>query len=640
MTLPTVGPTVGEIAALPAGSGATLTDTGLGYDVAIGGLGFKLKISDDNPYERATAQFKKDQFDNSTEYGDQSLLGYWTKGQFSFHKGAGVKYYDTTDGETVLNRYRTGVGVDPFAPGETTLQKEWINTTSGSWGGPIVYGGAGNGFLVVRDSFVVRYATSLTGPITDYTPTVGTATGVTVGPLCAYVTTSSNKIERVGIAGGAPSSAAIYTHSTGFRNIFYAKDRLWAVDTNNTWYQLDPNPAAPPVAIAAGDKVFTLNDDWGNSICLTDTPGPVLIGNGGRIYSVTLSTSGVVPSMSGPVQVAELPVGEAIRGLAYHLGFLAMTTTLGVRIGVVSDVGQVTYGPLLIEWAASELGAFTSIARKGSSVFVTGNASVYEVNLSEQVGDGLEFAWAQLPDPYTDFPVNVAGATAYGVFTWAGNTLVAWAGKASGPPAGSMKHESSNLCGSGYLYTGLHRFGTLEPKKFHTVKMKCSGASGAVTVYKVLSDGSEVSLLTVDLATSTGEDQIALGMDSPTELVGLKFVLTRSAGDPTVGPTLLGYQLRALPAPRRQRLIRFPLMLMDVERRGSSRAVGYVGSAWDRLAALEDMEASGGVFQFQDFRTGEAGTCYIESVEHRGVTPPGKGNDGFGGIVMLTIRKL
>ena len=624
MTLALVGSIVGEVSALPTGSGSTLTDTGLGYDMAIGGLGFKLKVSDESKYERATAQFKKDQFDSSATYGDQSLLGYWTRGQFSFHKGAGVKFYEADD-QTVLNRFYTGEGVKPFTPGEVTLQKEWGAATSGSFSG-ITFGGSGNGFLALLDSGVLKHATSLTGATTSYVPTAGTVTHATTGPLCAYVATTSSKIERIGIGAGAPASGAVYTHTANFNGIFYAKDRLWAVDVNGVWYQLAPNPAAPPVAIAAGDKVFTASDGWDSKWCLADTPGPVLIGNGGRIYSVTLdSSTGAVPAMSGPVQVAELPTGEAIRSMAYSLGFLVLATTAGIRVGVVDSQGQVTYGPLLVEWTATNV---ATIARRGSSAFISGGATptLYEVNLSQQIGDGLEFGWVKHANPFTGTP------TVYGSFTWAGSTLVSYQDAAA-------KYETGNLTASGTLQTGFHRFGTLEPKQFQTVKVRLGGVAGTVTVSKVLSDGSTVSLITLDVGQSTGEE-ITLGMLAPAEMMGLAFTLTRSAGDATMGPTLLGYQLRALPAPKRQRLIRFPLMLMDVERRGVTRASGYEGGAWDRLSALEDMEQSGGVFQFQDFRTGEAGTCYIESIEHAGATPPGKDSNGFGGVVNLTIRKL
>ena len=637
MSLSLVGSIVGEVSSLPSGSGSSLTDTGLGYDVAIGGLGFKLKISDDSPYERATAQFKKDQFDSSQNYGDQSLLGYWTVGQFSFHKGAGLKFYEPND-DTVANRYRDSMGVDPFSElGEVSLDQEWVNTTTSGPFSTIVWGGSGSGFFAIRNSLVLEYATSLAGATTAYTPTAGTVNAATVGPLCAYVGTSASKIERVGIAAGAPASGAIYTHTTNFLGVFYAKDRLWAVDQAGVWYQLAPNPTAPPVAIAAGDKVFTAADGWDSIWTLTDTPGPVLIGNGPRIYAVTLDPStGAVPAMSGPVQVAELPPGEAIRGLGYHLGFLAINTTAGIRVGVVSEAGQVTYGPLLVEWTSPPASAST-IARRGSSVIVAGNASLYQIDLSQQVGDGLEFGYAKMPDPYTDFAIT--SSHFYGAFTFNG-TLVAWAGRPlGGPPNGQLKHEGANLAASGFLQTGFLRFDTLEPKAFRTVRVRIGGDGGTVTVYRVMADGSEVSLYTFDVLAST-EDEITLGMDTPTEMVGLKFVLTRSATDTTKGPILRGYQLRALPAPKRQRLIRLPLMLMDVERRGTTRSTGYEGSAWDRLSALEDMEQSGGVFQFQDFRTGEAGTVFIESIEHQGKTPPGKQNDGFGGVVFATVRKL
>ena len=605
----------------------TLTDSGQGYDVAINGLGFKLAISDERKYERATAQFRKEQFDSSQNYGDQSLLGYWTRGQFSFHKGAGVKYYDATE-ETVLNRFRDSDGVDPFTPGEVILYPNWAQATTTATFQPIIWAGAGNGFLALLASGVLKYATSLSGAASSYAPTAGTVTHATTGPLCAYVATTSSKIERVAIAAGAPATGAIYTHSANFNGIFYAKDRLWAVDVNGIWYQLSPNPTAPPVAIAAGDKVFTGGDGWDTVWSLTDTPGPVLIGNGGRIYSVTLDAStGAVPSMSGPVQVAELPTGETLRAMAYHLGFLALCTTAGVRIGVVSDSGAVTYGPPLVEWATPESGQ-TTIARRGSSVLIAGNGTLNEVDLAQQIGGGLEFAYAKRPSPF------VAGATSSGAFTWAGSTVVAWDG--ASPPAGHLKREGTDYPATGSLTTGFHRFGTLEPKQFQSVRVRLGGATGGgVDLYRVDANGTETYLTTI-FDTSTDFDY-PLGLTAPVEMIALKFVLNSAAAS---SPVLLGYQLRALPAPKRQRLIRIPVLLMDVERRGVTRAIGHEGGAWERLAALEAMEQSGGVFPFQDFRTGETGTVYIESIEHAGTTPPGKQSNGFGGFVFLTLRKL
>jgi hypothetical protein len=50
---------------------------------------FWLAIDTDTPYERATAQWQKEQSDQQPEAGEQSLSGWWTRSQMSFHFGAG-----------------------------------------------------------------------------------------------------------------------------------------------------------------------------------------------------------------------------------------------------------------------------------------------------------------------------------------------------------------------------------------------------------------------------------------------------------------------------------------------------------------------------------------------------------------------
>lgn len=632
MSLGIVGSIVGPLSAVPSGSGASLPDTGHGYDVAIGGLGFKLKISDQSPYERATAQFRKEQFDNSGRYGDQSLVGYWTRGQLSFHHGAGINYYDvgTSGDEVVADRYTSGTDVDPWTPGKVALPRDFANATTSSLTEVDWAGTGSTGWLGIIDNDVFRHTTTPgSGTLTSFTPSAGTAAHAAAGPSVAYVLTTSNKIERVFPWGGA--SDVIYTSATALSKIFYAKDRLWVFsDTTGNWYQLSPNPAAPPVAIGAGDKVFTapytgVLTRW--SVC--ETPGPVLFATGGTVYSVTIDSTGTVPSMSGPVQVAQFPIGETVQGMMHHLGFVVISTNKGVRVALAETGAggfNFTYGPLLFEW--DDNGA--TPAAFGSSVFVPGFEDgagyLYEVNLAQQVGNGLEFAWSRRLAPGTlggsDYAFALRGGVGY-----------------SGETTLKYTPTEGNLISSGQLTTAYHRFGTLEHKKFMSVIVRCAGTSGTIVVYKVLSDGSEVSLHTLDVSQTAGEE-ITLSMSDPAEMVGLKFVLSRSVTDATTGPTLLGYQLRALPAPKRQRMIRLPVMLMDVERRSPTRATGYDGSAWDRLEALENMEQSGGTFTYQDFRTGEAGTVFIESVEHKGVTPPGKQNNGFGGVVWLTLRKL
>jgi len=58
-------------------SGATnYSATGVNYDMAIAGLPFFIGATDDSPYRRVTAQYRKQQYDQTREAGEQSLTLY------------------------------------------------------------------------------------------------------------------------------------------------------------------------------------------------------------------------------------------------------------------------------------------------------------------------------------------------------------------------------------------------------------------------------------------------------------------------------------------------------------------------------------------------------------------------------------
>lgn len=766
-----VGSVIGPILDIPAGaSGAQ--NTGRGYDVALGDLFFNIAPTDKDPYQRATAQFRKDQFDSGQNPGDQSLTGWWKRGQFSFDHGAGVKYYEVSEGETILNRYLDSVGVDPFTAGVVNLHKGWTSgvswslssltsvqvagTTLAALGnGTVQYGALGGtattyspsggavtgmctgngdiycavanktitriglnethtalytqGFEVDTDTWssgtgfgaydpatsvvrstarpfegaaelrttwptpvqgrsaVTRQITGLTVGATYtmvakvYVPT-GSGTvrpfvlfstnGANITTLDAYTTvsvsfTATSTSHYIGFENTAPVNGTVldvdkvvlydgtvtdyvtsgsvpldtlYSHSQQIAGLFFAKDRLLMVDATGVWYELPANPSGVwPVTVGSGDKIFSVSGAGG--WCLTDTPGPILIGNGTRVFAVSVGTDGSLPTLSGPIQVGELPIGENVRALTHHLGFLAIVTDKGVRIGVLSDSGQLTYGPRLVDFASVPVN--TSIGKDAERVIVAADHALYDVNLAAQIS-GLEFAYAKRPTPYA------GGETNYGVSVHP-TGVIPWSDSAVYMP-------STGLVTSGTLTTGYHRFATLDPKRFEAVDVRISGTEGTVAVARVDQSGSVVPLFTIDASTSNRAD-IGLGLSAPVEALGLQFTLSAGAGG--TGPTLLGYQLRALPQPKRQRLIRVPLLIDDQERRRPARATGHLGAAWDRLKALEDLEDSGDSVLYKDFRTGETAKVYVESVEFQNTTPPTSAQaSGFGGTAFLTVRKL
>jgi hypothetical protein len=115
-------------------AGATYTPSGYAYDIAIAGQPFFLAASDDNPYRRVTAQYRKQQIDQSREPGEQTLTGWWLRSQSSFHYGQGIKFFEPIQDESLRFQYTESKGVDVWTKGQATLLKA-VNSQHVTTGG-------------------------------------------------------------------------------------------------------------------------------------------------------------------------------------------------------------------------------------------------------------------------------------------------------------------------------------------------------------------------------------------------------------------------------------------------------------------------------------------------------------------------
>ena len=99
------------------------------YDVAIGGLPFIYAINDEREYVRQTAPYRKDQFDNQAEPGEQSLTGWWIRSQTSFHAGDGINFFDPEANDATGHyRFADSKGVNVWTKGQVTLLKNSTQT--------------------------------------------------------------------------------------------------------------------------------------------------------------------------------------------------------------------------------------------------------------------------------------------------------------------------------------------------------------------------------------------------------------------------------------------------------------------------------------------------------------------------------
>jgi len=199
--------------------------------------------------------------------------------------------------------------------------------------------------------------------------------------------------------------------------------------------------------------------------------------------------------------------------------------------------------------------------------------------------------------------------------------------------------HATRLRSDGYLQTGLIRYNTLEPKNFKRIVGQGSFIYGSMSIQTVDVNGNIYDNVSYDV--SIGNPEVVITQPAGAQdAMGLRFRLYRDATDNTKAPTFKGYQLKAVPATPRTRIISIPLFNFDSETDKYNSTLGYEGRAIERLAALENAESGGDVVTFQDFRTGEIRQCLIEEVKFINTSPPDKRFTGYGGIINLTIRTV
>ena len=648
---------------LGIGTGTIWQNTGIAYDVAIAGIPFFLGIKDERPYERATAPFRKEQFDSQTNPGEQSLTGWWLRSQNSFHTGKGIKFYDplsnpyATTISTNSYRFADSQGVNVFDEGEVTLLKSVVNTHATT--GPIIgtdhqhvnqhvrsiQWSSTNGVLLHDEFHIDKIAAN--GTVTPFVAYVG-GTDEKVYAVCddgvfAYWVTNkvqggANKIHmyKKALTDNTTTIPSPMFSGTGvviqYATMEFIKDRI-VLCVNNSVYELTT------VATTLPTPIFTnQNTNYHYTSVAASGPAIYTAGHSG-IYSTiqkyTLDNTGVMPTLTSAVVAAELPAGEIVEKLYYYLGYMCIGTNKGIRVASVNDQdGSLTYGPLIVEtsqpvydfagrdkfiWAASGIGAL--------------DGGLIRVDLGTEI-DSLRFAYAndlQIQQSTEHYTTGVAflGSTNRLTFTTAYKVT-----------DGAIYLESpTELVTNGYLTTGYIRYNTLEHKHFKRIVGLGSFNYGSMSLQTVDFDGTVYDVNSYDAAIGNPESTITQPT-GPQDAIALRFVLFRDATDNTKGPEFKGYQLKALPANPRNRIIKVPLMNFDIETDKYNTTIGYEGRAFDKLAALETAESNGDIVSWQDFRTGETQQVLIEQVLFNTSTPPDKKLTGFGGIISLTIRTV
>ena len=619
----------------PAGA-TTFSSTGEAYDVAFAGLPFFLAASDDTPYRRVTAQYRKQQIDQSREPGEQTLTGWWLRSQSSFHLGAGIKYFEPLQDESLRFQFTESKGVDIWTKGQATLLNSTVRALSSANDTIIIGANDGtNDCLVIADGTDLKKITMSNDTATPSTYTqAGTASTIldltTDGTRYWFI--NATRVHRGNITSG--SSTEIYNAaSTTSARIKYVKQRLIA-SVNNALHELDPNHTAGGALPSA---FYTHpQTDW---TWTTIAEGPEAIYVGGflrknsSIYKITLDLSNAnalgFPELNVPTVVVDLPEGEIINTFDTYLGtYAVLCTSKGVRLGVLSTEGDISYGPLLFETEC------TDVVFRDKFAYVStnqdGESGLVRINLSQPVTpNSLEFAYAW--DVCASGETTTSNSTAF-----LGSTdRVAF----SVPGDGVWIESYGVKVASGHLQTGYIRYNTLEPKIFKLLFPRFISTDGGLSLQSIDAAGTTYNIGSYSQGEPITEGGIPYPASSQ-EYLGFKFTFTRSTTDSTLGPTFNGYQIKSLIATPRQRLIQYPVFCYDHESDKFGVEVGYEGSAFDRMQQIETVENLGDTIVVQDFRTGESYIGIIEEMDFINRTPTDKRFSGFGGTLLITIRSV
>jgi len=654
-----------DISYQASGSSYDLTD--VAYDVAFNDIPFVLRSDNQNPYRRETAQYKKDQFDNSVEPGEQSLTGWWVRSQTSWHNGAGIEFYEPgTDYQHVSHRFYDSRGVDVWTVGELRLHKDVFHAYTGAQGINATTGNDGtNDVLVSGDANGILKKITLNGNSSATTANyVHTATSYPQGhngsnyPFTS-VTTSGGKyyatcdgaIHR-GTVGTLDSDVVFARHSAGSKAfVKYAKGFIFFGENNilNLIDDSQGNTNAHNGALPAGkqydsrthlDSTFVWNDIAGGQ---TNIYASGNAGNNGEIWKIgfdetpTATSNGtLLPDLSSSTVNVTLPDSETVRAIHYYLGYLIVGTNRGIRVCPVNINGDITLGPLLIETSYpvngfTERGTYIYAATKADN---SGNINgiLIRIDLSQQFDDGT-FAYAYDLE-YQSTPDSSDCTEVYNL-----NDRLVMVIEEGGAAGELQVEHTTNYRSSGWLQTGKIRYGTVEPKFFKYLQTRGLAAIGDnIAIQTIDYAGNDYDIIALD-SVSLGEN---VGLNQPVggqEFISIRFTLNN--GSPiTDYPVLQSYQLKSIPGVPRQRIYQYPLSCFDTEMDKYNVQFGYIGRAWELLQTLEELEISGDFVTVHDYRTDESYQGVIEEVRFSSESSPDKDSNGFGGLLLVTVRKL
>lgn len=643
-------------------------DTG-GYDVLIGGLGFRYATDNNFPFRRTTEQTTINRVDQSLEPGEQTLSKLpWIKSQASFHAGAGQQNLEAPftafqyQQEQVAHiRYDTSLGIDPWTPGKVTRLPDCSFWTFGFAANEMCTATVNDIDYAVIGGTHSLYQIAFTGGA-DAAPTI-TAIDMTGAVFGGLNNITVQSIDTDGFSyyalitlATAGSTAGVFSYViTGAMNstlaptpiydagttqvvgtVGWSKERLMA-GISNKMYEL------PTAGIAAHTALPTPRYSHPQSAwtwtAISESPDGVLAagqtGNQASVMKMTLDTSGATPVLAGASSAAKLPLGEIVNTMESYLGtYVCLGTNKGVRVANFDTYsGNMVLGPLSLATTQPVYGlcgADRFVYAGYTNQQADGSTGLARLDLSFQIDTAGRLAWAPDLRPPSSAPTGRGTVSAVSVLPHSGRIIFLTAegihvqqGTAGSDPGASY-----------WLRTSRIRYDTAEPKLFKLGTIRGTLDTGSITVLGITPFNGTTNLGTYGpvVGGNPGNFRLPTGLN---EWIQLQFNLN---GQSCV---FNSYQARAYPAPQRQHLVEFTVFCMEneMDRDGDIQTDPVL--PFDRYQAVKKLEASGNEVTFTEFTpTGPRNTqVLIEQVELISTARFPTQTEAFGGLLTFHLRE-
>ena len=548
------------------------------YPVAINGRPYMIDTKS-NDFGRQFDARVRDSVDQSAEPGESAInpQGLWRRSQSSWHYGAGQTYSDTADAEAY--RFRSSKGVNVWNRGEITLLPATTQAYSSA---------ESNLHMATADSRIYGTEGQLVRYTTDWT-TFTTVTGTDASNIYSIASDGYNVFFSyangdIDQTNAGTSAASNYITGIEAGYLAYVRGRLMVAGQGADKQKIWNITTTPGSSANNPTSLFThpnTNFNWvGFAGGQNQIYAAGYAGNKSLIYKIGIKTDG--SGLDVPLVAAELPLGEIVTTIDAYLGFVVIGLTTGLRFCSSDSDGNLVVGPL-IETGTS-VNAFAAIGQYlyfGWTNYDTTSTGIGRLDIGTQIS-------VNQPAYASDLMADVQG-TVVDIHEFAGGVVFTVAGY------GAYRPHPTNKVASGYLDSGIYRWGVPDAKFIPKWDLRTEPLHGTVAV-AVASDSGDFRTVGTQVLAGSLESTFD-GFETKVFEAEARLTLTRSATDSTVGPTITRWLGRAYAAPLRSQIFSVPLLL---HHRLNIRGNEYYMDVDVELNYLRDMVENPRVVTYQE----------------------------------------